>query len=232
VEVVRIAKAEEREALLQLVTDKAEVAKNCEIWGPKCTLAKNAQATTETKLANARARLNAKGVVSDDPVTRRLVAALPFLTKEEVQLYRPLLVPLGLAIVGYLLISLALIKGREVSARALVPAKPEPKGDEPELQVQVLEASKPARATFTVVKKEPPAAMTRALTGLLEKAPRRRVAADEVYERYAARMQAEGQQPEALAEFLVHARTFCEHLGIETAVIDGKAYMRNVKLGA
>jgi hypothetical protein len=120
---------------------------------------------------------------------------------------------------GYLRNSLALIKGREeISAPAPSPANPELKAEESKPQAGPLfEAPKPARATFAVVKKEPPAAMTRALTGLLKKAPRRRVAADEVYERYAAQMRAEGQQPEALAEFLVRARTFCEHLGIETA---------------
>jgi hypothetical protein len=68
-EQVRIARAEETEAVAQLAIDKAEVAKNCSPWGPKCQRAKDDQAATEGKLAAARAGLQRHGVVVDDPWT-------------------------------------------------------------------------------------------------------------------------------------------------------------------
>jgi hypothetical protein len=103
---IKIAKAEQREAEDQLVVDKAAVTKNCNVWGPICTQAKAAQTATEAKLAGARAVLKRQGVEVDDSLAKRLVAYLPFLTKEQVSLYQPLLLPLGLAIIGSLLIAI------------------------------------------------------------------------------------------------------------------------------
>jgi hypothetical protein len=76
------------------------------VWGPICTKAKDAQTATEKKLADARAVLKRQGVEVDDSLAKRLVAYLPFLTKEQVSLYQPLLLPLGLAIIGSLLIAI------------------------------------------------------------------------------------------------------------------------------
>jgi hypothetical protein len=89
------------------VIDKDEVRKNCsDAWGPKCDKAKSAQRKTEDKLEAARATLKTHGVEIDDSMAKRIVAYLPFLTREQVLLYQPLLLPLGLAIIGFLLIAI------------------------------------------------------------------------------------------------------------------------------
>src|SRR5262249_40325538 len=90
--------------------------KNCNVWGPICTKAREAQAATEKKLADARAVLKRQGVEVDDSLAKRLVAYLPFLTKEQVSLYQPLLLPLGLAIIGSLLIAIG-VRGHSKPAR-------------------------------------------------------------------------------------------------------------------
>jgi hypothetical protein len=63
----------------------------------------------------------------------------------------------SLAIVGYLLISLG----------------SSPQGRGVQAQARAVEAPKPTRATFTVVKTEPPAVLTRIVTGLIAKASKK-----------------------------------------------------------
>jgi hypothetical protein len=109
---IKIAQAEQREAEDQLVIEKATVARNCGIWGPKCTKAREAQAASEAKLAAARAVLKTHGVEINDSMARPIVAYLPFLTREQVLLYQPLLQPMGLAIIGSLLMAIALRGGK------------------------------------------------------------------------------------------------------------------------
>jgi hypothetical protein len=44
--------------------------------------------------------------VVDESMAKRLIAWFPFLTKEQVQLYQPMLLPLGLAFFGSLMIAI------------------------------------------------------------------------------------------------------------------------------
>jgi hypothetical protein len=66
----------------------------------------DAKAVTEAKLAGARAVLKKQGVVVDDSMAKRLIVWFPFLTKEQVQLYQPMLLPMGLAFFGSLMIAI------------------------------------------------------------------------------------------------------------------------------
>ena len=70
---------------------------------------------------------------------RRLVAILPLLTKETVQLFWPPLVPMGVALVGFLLINVGMAEPKAVESE---PAKPMPQRE-------------PAKDPPTATKREP-----------------------------------------------------------------------------
>lgn len=118
---ITIARRETEEADAQLVVDEAAVKRNCDVLGPICTKARDAQAATERKLADARTVLKTGGVEIDDSMIRRLVAYLPFLTKEQVQLYYPMLLPMSLAVLGSICIAIG-SRRRERSDAAAPPA--------------------------------------------------------------------------------------------------------------
>lgn len=105
---IMIARLEEKEATEQLKIDKAAVSRNCNVWGPICDKAKAEQRATEAKLTAARAVLKKQGIETDDGMATRLVGYLPFLTKQQVLLWQPILLPLCLAVVGSTLIYIAM----------------------------------------------------------------------------------------------------------------------------
>jgi hypothetical protein len=104
-EQIRIAKKEEGEAEKQKLLDQGEVAKNCTPWGPKCQRAKDDQTATETKLTAARAVLKVHGIATSDSLAVRLAAYLPFWTKDQINLYLPLIQPLCLSLLGMIFLA-------------------------------------------------------------------------------------------------------------------------------
>ena len=74
--------------------------------------------------------------------------------------------------------------------------------------------------------------MTCVLPKLLAPARSRQLHAVVLYDAYATRVRADGDEPVALAEFLIHLLAFGEDLDIETAVVNGKPRLRGVKLVA
>jgi len=96
---------------------------------------------------------------------------MPFLMKEEIQIYRPLLVPMGLAIVGYVLITLALIRARqEAPEQEPEASKQEPKPEPKTARVPVRQPPK-----LKVIERNPlPETLVKTLTSLLEKMPRQK----------------------------------------------------------
>jgi hypothetical protein len=57
--------------------------------------------------------LKKQGVVVDESMAKRLIAWFPFLTKEQVQLYQPMLLPTELASFGSLMIAIGAAGGRK-----------------------------------------------------------------------------------------------------------------------
>jgi hypothetical protein len=53
------------------IIDKSEVARSCDVWGPKCDKAKIAQSRSEDKLKAVRALLKTHGVEVDDSMAKR-----------------------------------------------------------------------------------------------------------------------------------------------------------------
>jgi hypothetical protein len=221
---IKIAQDEEREAIAQLVIDKALVKQACAdgVIGRSCKPAMAAQEKTETKLAGARAVLKKQGVVTDDSLAKRIVAFLPFLTKEEVQLYLPMLLPMCLAFLGSIMIGIA-AHGRQKPVETSIepePAKAPPRGKEPAPAPTVIGPK------LTVIQ----GGIVSTLTDLLEKAPRARVAIDDLYRAYAARMKPEDRlEPVKFAE---EVAKFCRKIRIKTSEIDGNAYLLGVRLAA
>jgi hypothetical protein len=185
-----------------------------------------AKQATEAKLAGARAALKARGVVGDDPLSRRIVAYLHgILTVEQVQLHLPLPPPMGLSVVGFLMISGALARGRKRAVDVPEPTKVEPK-HEPAVAPAPPAKREPMR--LMVIKSDPPAAFTNAVMNLIEKAARKRVAVDQLHQAYATRTSA----PCAIAEFREYLLAICQRFGIQTTFVDDKPYLRGVRLVA
>jgi hypothetical protein len=225
-ETIKIAHAEESEAIAQLVTDKALVAKNCDVYGPKCTKAKVDQAATEVKLAGARATLKVHSVTSDDSLAKRLTAILP-LSKEQVQLWQPLLMPIALAIGGFLMISIGLSGFRKQAPKAAELPKAEP---QPAAEPAPVAAPVPKRGTpqLTVVKSGDTLVGT--LTRLIEKKAKARVAPEDLYRAYAT--QVPPDQRLSPKEFGKQIAEICEKAGIKLVLIDGKPVLMGVRLVA
>jgi hypothetical protein len=101
---------------------------------------------------------------------------------------------------------------------AAVPEPPKPAEPEPA----------PARRPRLKVidGKEPPPTLIKALTDLLEKAPRGRVAIDDLYLATKAKL----EDTFAPTEFADNTGKFCRRVGIKTSVIEGKDYLMGVRL--
>ena len=92
---------------------------------------------------------------------------------------------------------------------------------------------KPAfpRHTFTVLNGgQPEGPATRILTDLLEKAPRKHVAIDDLYRRYKTECSSGGKQPLPPVEFAENVGKFCARVGIKMAMIKGKAHLMHVRV--
>ena len=113
-EQIRIARKEEAEAEKQVLLDQAEAAKNCTPWGPKCQRAKDDQKATEDKLAGARAVLKVHGAATSHSLAVLLAAYFPFWTKDQINLYVPLLQPLCLSLLGTIFLANAYSDGKTV----------------------------------------------------------------------------------------------------------------------
>jgi hypothetical protein len=220
---IRLAKQEIAEAEGQLPIDKALVAKNCGVWGPICTRAKEDQAATEDKLSVARATLKQQGIVVDDSMARRIIAYLPFLTKEQVQLYQLMLLPMGLAIVGSLLIAIGVRrKGAKVESSAPV-AEPAPLVREPEI------ITPRPRPKLVAARKDPPAApVAELMTAALEPAKGRNVSLEQCFARYTS--DSGKRVPMAPDVFMDAMSEFCRGVGIRTKIEGDKLYLIDVEL--
>jgi hypothetical protein len=86
---------------------KATADAECGKRGPKCRAAEDAV----NKAREALSSKPAERVV--DGMAVRISAALPFLSVEAVQLYQPLMLPLGLQLGGFLMLALGLSPKRE-----------------------------------------------------------------------------------------------------------------------
>jgi hypothetical protein len=126
---VAIATAQEEieEAKKQIVKDQAAVDANCKVWGPICTQAKADLRATEAKLAAGRIKITKSASVTDNSMAKRIVAVIPGITEQQVQLYHPLLLPILLGLLGSLCVAAGGAHGTVERAHSLpVESKPEP----------------------------------------------------------------------------------------------------------
>jgi hypothetical protein len=160
---------------------------------------------------------------SDDSMARRIIAYLPFLTKEQVQLYQPMLLPMGLAIVGSLLIAIGVRrKAAKVEPPAPLP-EPAPLVPEPEIIAPW------PRPKFVAARKDQPAApVAELMTAVLEPARGRRVSLEQCFARYTA--DSDKCQPLAPDAFMDAMSEFCKGAGIRTKIEGDKLYLINVEL--
>ena len=222
----KTAEKAQAEAEAQLPIDKSAVKRNCDVWGPICDKAKADQRATEKKLADARAVLMKAGVEVDDSMAKRLVAYLPFLNKEQVQLYQPMLLPLGLAIVGSLLIAIGARRSQNPVARldtaaeqttpenatltAVPPATPRPK----------LVASNTA---------QPIGSVTAILTDVLEPAKGQRVELGDVYAVYATECRVRSVRALSPEDFVKPFERFCRGAGLRNKTVGQLVYVLDVR---
>jgi hypothetical protein len=248
-----IAEKEQSEAEAQLKTDKALVAQNCvgTAWGPICTKAKEAQADTEKKLKEARAVLKTHGVITDDSMAKRIVAILPFLNKEHVQLFVPMLLPLALGYFGLLFEAIAVRSGSPVErkpglwarwrARRKAPVEPKAANDDvvpPAPVVQPQPEAKPEPVAVSKARQAPRPKLVATndgvapiMTKLLERADAKaRLSLLDAANAYGAQCRAEGRVPIPAEDFLVSAVSFAKAVGIKTRTVGGMVYMVGVRL--
>ena len=205
--------------------------------GPICTKAKEAQAATEKKLADARAVLKRQGVEVDDSMAKRLVAYLPFLTKEQVLLYQPLLLPLGLAIIGSLLIAIG-ARGQSKRPKFEVVSTNSPPTPSDSVVIDV--EPEPSVPTFRppegpkLVTSSPEGAgsIPKILHELLEPATGKRVEIKDCHEGYAARCRIERKRPVPPLQFIDPVKQFCRRAGIRTKAEGDRFYLVGVQLVA
>jgi hypothetical protein len=223
---IKIARDEIGEAEAQLTRDQVTIDANCGIWGPKCTKAKDDKRATEAKLSEARVTLKRHGIASDDSMARRIVAYLPFLTKEQVQLYQPMLLPMGLAVVGSLLIAIGVRRKVAKLVPALLPAdRLEPLEPLPEI---IPPRARPRLATTRIA---PPAApIAELMTAALEPAKGRRVSLEQCFARYQVDSKVLKRDPVPPDTFMDAMSEFCRGVGIRTKIERDKLYLMNVQL--
>jgi hypothetical protein len=118
---IAIAEEEIAEAKTQKAQDEATVARNCNVWGPICNKAKTDLRATEVKLAAARAAFTKGATVTDNSMAKRIVAVIPGITEQQVQLYHPLLLPILLGLLGSLCIAVGGARGAHDDADARKP---------------------------------------------------------------------------------------------------------------
>ena len=237
---ITIARQEIVEAEAQLVVDRAAVKRNCDVWGPICTKAKDAQAATEKKLADARVVLKTSGVEIDDSMIRRLVAYLPFLTKEQVQLYYPMLLPMSLALLGSVCIAIG-SRRREPDrpappSPAVLSPTQEPDVDSltepqiaPTLAPVPVQLPLPAVTEPLATKKEQPA-VPRIMSAALTRAKNQRVDLEDAFKRYAADCRSEGQEPVDPIAFSDEIARFCRSRRIQLMIDGERVYLLGFQL--
>ena len=99
------------EAKAQIVKDQTAIDANCRIWGPICDKAKADRRATEQKLAEGRGILLKGATVIDESMAIRIVAfakaiGWTSITKEQVQLYHPMMLPMLLGLLGSLCVAI------------------------------------------------------------------------------------------------------------------------------
>jgi hypothetical protein len=227
---ISIARTEIAKADAQLVIDRATVRRNCDQWGPICTRAKDAQAATERKLADARGVLKTSGVEIDDSMIRRLVAYLPFLTREQVSLYFPMLLPMSLALMGSLCIAIG-SRRRESSAPA--PPAAEIMSPAPASPAELEIAPATTAAERLPAKKEAPAnIIARIMSAAMTRAKHQRVDLEDAFRRYAAECRTEGREPVDPVTFSEAIARLCRRGGIELMIDGDRAYLLGFQLTA
>jgi hypothetical protein len=234
VERISIARTEIGEAEAQLAVDKAAVKRNCDVWGPICTTAKDAQGATERKLTDARAVLKTNGVEIDDSMIRRLVAYLPFLMKEQVQLYYPMLLPMSLALLGSVCIAIGSRRREPVDAPPPPPAAEimsqapaSPIG--PEIAPADAPVMLPA-ATAPAKREQNPIA--RIMSAGLARAKHQRVDIEDAFNWYTTICEGEGHQPVDPGAFTKAIARFCQRRKIELLIDGDRAYLLGFQLSA
>jgi hypothetical protein len=253
---IATASKAESEAEKQLKSDNETVKRNCDAWGPICTKAKNDQHATEAKLAAARTVLVTNGVSIDDGMARRIVAyahaiGLTSLTKEQVQLYHPMLLPLALAILGSVCIAIgargghkqpirtwrmpSLCRRRDISPEAALSAmtrdpvdtKPEPVVEDAS-PVVIPPAPKPKLIASNP--KQLVGSVKRILTDNMESCQGGKVEIAECGARYRAVCKAEGKRSVTKDQFIAEIDEFCMAIGIKRRSIGGHLYLMDVQL--
>jgi hypothetical protein len=105
------------------------------------------------------------------------------------------------------------------------PAKHEVK-QEPRPEAPKLEPKNDWGPKLTVVQ----GGLVSILTNLLERAPRQRLAIDDLYRAYATQVKAEDRL--SRVKFAEEVAKFCQKIGIRISMVDGKAYLIGVRLVA
>lgn len=102
-----LAERSEVEATEALKPARAAAATECASGrGKRCLEAETKVQAAQDRIDAARRVLAAAPVQLDDPLARRLVLLLPFLSQEQVRLYQPLLLPILLSIFGAVLLAI------------------------------------------------------------------------------------------------------------------------------
>ena len=220
------------EAVAQLVVDKAAVRANCDVWRTICQKAKDDQAKTEAKLTAARSVLKTRGVVLDDSMAKRIVTYLPFITKEQVQLYHPMLLPVALALLGSVCIAIG-VHGREAGEAGSrdAPAEAETEPESPQQKRLVIpSAPRPKLATSNPT--APVGSVKRILTDNLEAASGERVELADLASRYRSACHTQGRRSVSLDQFTAEVGGLCTSIGIKKRKTDDKLYLLDVRLVA
>jgi len=234
------------EAKTQIIKDQAAIDANCSIWGPVCTKAKEAKASTEKKLGDARAVLLQQGaIVLDNSMAIRIVAfaravRLTSVTKEQVQLWHPMLLPILLGLLGSLCVGLGAhgdqqdLKQRpgplaRIWARLTdVPDRPTivPAAEPVKMAPEVLPQPKPARPRLVAKSKPYEADVHRIMKAALAEAKGKRADLGQCLLRY----QAEGGSRCEPNEFMLCVIAYCKANKIHTEEIGGRIYLMDVVL--
>jgi hypothetical protein len=185
--------------------------------GPKCLEAEGKRDTAWTAVLAARKELAKTPETKPDSGARRVVAFLPFLTKAQVRLYQPMLIPIGISILASVFLTIAMLLH--------TPPMPRPWQRRP---------APPAGKT-PVVTSSPDGAgsIPKILHQILEPtSSSRRVEIKACHDGYAAQCRAEGKRAVPPLQFIDPVKEFCRRAGIRTKTEGDRFYLLGVQLVA
>jgi len=244
------------EAKEQRKKDQKAIDDNCRIWGPICTQAKEDLRKTEAKLDRARAALLEKGTVGmTESMAGRVVAVAGLvgirITKEQVQTFHPMLLPMLLGFLGPALVGvgLAVITSEEQTRKAgwlsrllghLKPLTETPKPPASEMPminepVSVLPSPPPKAARPRLVASSNDSIrshVNRIMKPAVSAARGKHVSMADCLLHFDAERRSEGAKAGDPNEFMLAMLHLCKVQKIKTAEIDGQPWLLDVQLAS